>query len=98
MLETKEEGRLRWLGALSQLVDGGVVLVDVAGTPEFASARALELTGCSDAGQLRERWPAVLQTLHFQEQSLGEEGKLYVLKSARTLTRADSNALLATRI
>jgi signal transduction histidine kinase len=51
------------LGALSLVMDVGVLLVDAAHRPEFANLRACELLGCADAAELERRWGEVRRLL-----------------------------------
>ncbi|HET7293282.1 MAG TPA: HAMP domain-containing sensor histidine kinase [Vicinamibacteria bacterium] len=59
-----ETSRLeRDLRILDQVTNVGVVLVLRGSDPDFANARALELTGAKDLGELRSIWPRALDVL-----------------------------------
>jgi signal transduction histidine kinase len=51
------------LGALSQVMDVGALLVGRAGELEFANSRACELLGASGAEELQSAWPGLFAAL-----------------------------------
>jgi signal transduction histidine kinase len=51
------------LGALSQLMDVGVLLVNSSHQLDFANPRACELLGCTDAAEVERRWPEIRRFL-----------------------------------
>jgi signal transduction histidine kinase len=63
MLGPTNGTELSWIRALSRAIDAGIVLLAPDKTPEFASARALELLGCADLDELTRRWPSILRDI-----------------------------------
>jgi signal transduction histidine kinase len=60
----RETSRLQEsFSALAQAMDMGVLLLRKKREPDFANPRALELFGAASLGALRERWPAVRESL-----------------------------------
>lgn len=51
------------LGALSSLMDVGVLLVNSSHLLDFANPRACELLGCADAAEVERRWPEIRRLL-----------------------------------
>lgn len=46
-----------WLDVVSRIMNVGMLLVGPANTVEFANALAVDLVGCTNERELRERWP-----------------------------------------
>jgi signal transduction histidine kinase len=51
------------LGALSLVMDVGVLLVDSSQQLDFANPRACELLGCADTAEVERRWPEIRRLL-----------------------------------
>ena len=72
---TKDEDEFRGFGALSRLMDIGVLVVSRQTDVEFASPQAIELLGCADRAQLRQRWPELKSTLGLDPRKLDASAK-----------------------
>jgi hypothetical protein len=59
MIETRDSEARLLLQGLVPFIDAGVVLLDAAGEPEYASDSALRLLDCNDLAALRSQWAAV---------------------------------------
>ncbi len=75
MSVTKDEDEFRGFGALSRLMDIGVLVVSRQIDVEFASPQAIELLGCADRAQLRQRWPELKSTLGLDPRKLEASAK-----------------------
>jgi signal transduction histidine kinase len=66
-----EGNELRGLGALSRLMNTGVLVLDQDASLEFADPLAAELFGAGDPAELKRRWPEVRAQLGLSRESLG---------------------------
>src|SRR5262249_46070181 len=65
-----EDSEFRGFGALSRLMNMGVLVLDTDASLEFANALAAELFGAGDPAELKRRWPELRAQLGLAPESL----------------------------
>jgi signal transduction histidine kinase len=76
---TREHNPTGWFGALSRIMNVGVLLVDPDVNLEFANDLACELLGCGNDEDLKQRWPELRRLMRLERAQLPTASKPYRL-------------------
>jgi signal transduction histidine kinase len=72
---TRESNPVGWFGALSQIMNVGVLLLDPDVNLEFANGLACELLGCENDANLRKRWADLRRLMRLEREQLPTTAK-----------------------